>query len=414
VSGGWKINQGAALRAVVLDPAPGSAKAAPPVVTLAKADVWGAIDTVCQGFPVVAADAGDLARGWISWLEADPNASSESAACLWGGSQGGVLRLARLDAAGAAVAGETCSASGTDGPLALTGGFAVRGSGPGGLPDPLSSPILSIRPQGTSLNKFSASLTLTSSTLDAQSETTISASAGVFSLVHPVTVDLVTPLTDGTRFWSFGLTEKVSGATTTRQLWALPVDNAGVDMAPAVWLTGTTVSGGGSGDLHDITAVCAMDAAVSASGEVGVAMVVRRGGNDQILLARRTQLGAAVVDLIKEKSPSKGDCRFGLASVRLVSVGGDWIAAYFEGIGVPPMQGAVGYAKFDGATASSTAIDVLSPATLDSNGGSSPTNSLAWRGLGGFVADASGAVSLVVETQDNLGNREISMHTFKP
>lgn len=423
VSGGWKINQAAALRAVVLDPVAGDLKAQPPVVTLPKAAAWGSSATVCQGFPVVAKDPSAADRAWLGWLEADPGAATETAACLFGGSQGGVLRLARLDGAAvasgggwSAAAGEVCSATGPTGPLFLTGGLAVHDAGSGLPANPSQTLMVGARPIGASLNTFGASQLMTLGTVNSAAPVQDNAISGNFSLIHPVTLDLVTPASDGTRFWSLGLTEKVSGVTTTRQLWALPVDAAGVDQTPVAWLTGTAVTTGpGSGDLKDITAVCALDAAVSDSGEIGVAMVVRRGGNDQILLARRSAAGAMTVDVIKEQGPSKGDCRHGLSAARVLAVGSSWVVTDITTSFLAPSTGKLSYTLIEQTTVTPHSLAAFDTMTTDTaTGGSAPINPLAGRGLGGLVAGVNGVVTLVVEAGDGAGIHSVQVYTFKP
>ncbi|MBM5813023.1 MAG: hypothetical protein FJ191_13845, partial [Gammaproteobacteria bacterium] len=167
-SGGWVIKNSAGARLRLLGLAPQVAavgkKAAPEVVTLPTAALFGASKTVIQAFPVFAADAKEGKQVWLGWLEADPANQDAGKQCLAAGGQGGVPRVARVDAGVKAgkveVAGEVCSKVPSLGPLFLTQGFAVLDGAPADVAAVEKRPFLTFRAQGTDLSTWSTAMLL--------------------------------------------------------------------------------------------------------------------------------------------------------------------------------------------------------------------------------------------------------------
>ena len=238
-----------------------------------------------------------------------------------------------------------------------------------------------------------------------------------FSLVHPTLVDLGTQtLATDTQFWALALSE--SGSTTvTRHLWALPMDSTGTQKAAAVWLGGTTVNGAsGIGDLHDITAVCGMDAAVLASGEVGVTIVVRRGLKDQVLLARfkdGVQVGAP--DVVKEAATDATNaCNYGIIAARVAAAPDGYFILYSSiSSGGSTGTATLAHAITGAPTTYSFADIPTTAAWTTDNADSSSVGLLASRGLAAPVHIGGGVVSVVLEAKYQA-QRAIKLYTFKP
>jgi len=406
------------LKAVVLDnqiAAPADKKA-PPVVTLGQASAFGASKDVCQGFPVVAKDSDGGA--WLSWLEADVKLGT----CLGGAGQGGVLRLARLDAgaavnaaAWAAVAGEACSVGDPNGPMFLEQGFALLDAGGA---DPATRGVVSARPQGANLNGWLSTILLKIDSIAAF----VAVNGGPsnpYSKVHPVVVDLGKAAVK-TRYWTLALAEKAAPAT--RYLWAQAMDKVGVADDPILWQTGVVATPGTTSDFNGITAVCSLDAAADANGAVGAVVVVRRGGKDELLFVSRSGDGLKTVVSSLKTSGSGLDCRTGLSAARVVSAGaGSWVVATYSGNGGSQTLGTVQVHKVTIDLANkATAADItpaafsgLTVATTDSVVGPGfPTNALDFRGLADIVA-VGGVTRLVIESLDaSSGKHQLLLYSF--
>jgi hypothetical protein len=406
VSGGWQITGKAALHAVILDDVVAAAdkKPLPPVVTLPAALTWKASGTVAQGYPVVVNDPLNPAQAWLSWLEADPAGGG----CLTGAGVGGVLRLARLDgtvvkSGDVAVAGEQCSLTANASPMFMTQGMAMIDALGVAANDPGARGVLSLRPNGTNLQTVSTAQVEFVGPVDSKQDQLIA--GGPFSKVHPVVVD--TGSKSGTRYYGLALTEK--GTTTVnRKLWALPVDSAGVETDATTWLQGNTPATSTAGDLDGVTAVCSLDATVNAAGTVGVLLVVRRAGNDEILLAERDVAGKTTV--VKQGTqPSFGDCAYGWTSARLAPLATGW---YID------VQNADGSA-LSGNLLIGKSGSILAPITgqfslTTDSSAASTVPALAWRGLAQPLVQG-GNVTLVIEGKEPTTKAaSLRITTFQP
>ena len=426
--GAWSITKPAGLRAVLLDPVllPPAQKAttlqAPPTeVLLPAATGWADASTVCQAFPSVAADPDDPTRAWLSWLESAPG---QKVACLTGAGQGGLLRLGRLDGAllpptmgpglpkWLAVAGDAadlggsalCTAGDAFLPGFLTGGFAVL---PGGGGDVGKEGVVSVRPGAASLNALGAKEMLRTGSANTNAPTDTNPITGSFGLGHPVVVDVGG--SGAARFFAIATTEKLASGTTTRAVWAVPISDAGVDDSPQEWSKGTTPSAGsGTGDLHDITAICGLDAGVDAGGNVGVVLAVKRAGKDAVLLVTRAP-GAATgtVTTLKEQTSADASCGIGISAVRIAGrASGDFAVEWLFSSGpTDPTLGGIWVTS----SANNTPINLATLTAWDTDGSGAP---LAWRGLGGLVVGKGGVVSTVIEGRTGT-NRAIFLHSFK-
>ena len=159
--------------------------------------------------------------------------------------------------------------------------------------DVAAKALVSVRPYAPSLNAAASQQNLRVGDMSSNTPSGLTYKTGPFPVLHPVLVDTKAGLPSTERFWAIAVNQKMIVSSTTWSVWATPLDGAGLDDVPVEWSKGTTpASGSGTGDLHDITAVCGMDASVDAAGNVGVALVVRRSGKDAVLLVTRAP-GAA-------------------------------------------------------------------------------------------------------------------------
>ena len=419
----WSITKPAGLRAAIVDSivaAPGAkatvALAPVPVVTLPTATGWTDGAAVCQGYPAVARDplAGNLA--WLSWLESAPG---QNPACLTANGQGGLLRLGRLDGGAlpaggiwSAVAGDQadlsaaplCTAKDAFLPSFLTAGFGVL---PVSGTDVTVKGILSVRPNAGTVNSLGVAELLRVGTANQNQNTTTNPITGSFSQIHPVVLDMGT--LDPVRFFAIGMTQKLASGTTTHALWAVPISATGADDSPVEWSKGSTpATGTGTGDLKDITAVCAMDASVDAAGTVGVALVVRRGGKDAVLLVTRAA-GAAtgVVTTVKEQTSADPGCAIGISAVRIAGrSAGDFVMEWLQSAG--PTDVALGGIWLT-SSAANAPVQLTTLTAWDTDGSAAP---LAWRGLGGLAVGPGGVVSTVIEGRTGT-SRALFLHSLK-
>jgi hypothetical protein len=405
VTGGWEINKAAELKAVVLDSLvkPKEEKVATtdgwkalPVFALPKAKDFAGSSKVCQGFPVVMQDAAALAKGelaWVSWLEADLGAS-EPSGCLKGKAMGGRVRVAALGAAGVSgLAEDACPTLAGTSPLFMTPAFVVR--------DPASAAKDAVtgRPWMT-VRAFGASLVEDFNALSVHGQPEVPASAfpitAPFMRVHPVIVD--TGKVGASRYYVVGMTKK-SGGT----LWAQPLSDAGKESDEETWATAAK-------ELAGVTAVCGIDAVWNPKAqEVGVVLVVRKGKSSEVWVLRK---GAGAVSgpvVVATVATEVESCEFGLTAARLLALPTGTNLALWRKQDGTGSSGEV----FASGVAGSVAGPVMQIPLLSALSTDDAATHLAWRGLGGMTADASGTVQGAMEAKSPI-HRGIKVHTWKP
>lgn len=408
VTGGWQIDKGAELRAVLLDPIvkPASEKKATAdgwksltTVTLPKAKDWAVGATVCQGFPVVSGDAAVLAGGglgWLSWLESDVGAV-EPGGCLKGKAMGGRVRVASLSAMGAAVAQEDgCPALGSTSPLFMTQAFVMRDPVVGAKDAVAGRGWMTVRAFGGSLVEPFANLQVHGSPQVPSGPVKVGY-GGDYARVHPVLVDTTKP--GAARYVALAVTNK-AGA---HSLWAQPLADDGVDGTAETWLTAAD-------GLKGVTAVCGVDAAWNGkTGEVGVVLVVRREGKSAVVLVRKGGGVATVVEVAADTVAST-TCDKGFSTARVgVLPSGKYALVWRKQLGADALG--------EGSTAVVDGSLVATPKALASDGvwsTDSGAGALAWRGVGDVVGGAGDLATVVVEAQPKENVRAIQVLTFKP
>ncbi|MCO4764238.1 MAG: hypothetical protein KC502_22185 [Myxococcales bacterium] len=414
VSGGkWQITKPAAMRAVLLDSVeeskPGAGKPKPKVVTFASA-LKG--KNVCQGFPAVSADPNSSSQGWLTWLEADVKAGT----CLVNKYQGGIPRLARLDgsapkgAAPWAAAGAVCPASAGQKPSFVTPGFTALA---GAESDPSKRGGIWVRPSGFGLSEVGANQSLMSGPVTKSLWSKGVPQIAEFSTTRSVVIDMGKTDKTGARYWALAMDEEKSGNSYNRAIWAQAFDSSGAKKSKSAWLSSST--GNGKVVLSGVTEVCSVDAAYDAkSGKTGIVVVTRKSGKDYVWLLIRDAAGIVSPQQVVNKN-SKGDCRTGFASARVVAGDGAWFVATYESpFASQPTYGSILIHR-------TTLTDSKQVSTLDSAGlrttdsvaGSGPSSSLAWRGLADLWYSADGVLSVAAEI-DGAGKRAIAIHAFKP
>jgi hypothetical protein len=406
-NGGWVVKKPARLMAMPLDPqlvAPAQ-KVKPQAMVLPISGYFGASTTVCQGFPQVAADPLVPTQAWLAWLEADPGQMDAVKGCLGNGGQGGVMRIARLDGKSAVgkveVAGEVCTYKEGTPPLFLTAGLAVLDGAPADLMNVNQRGVLSVRPNGTSLKLWSTSLALKAKVIgDSTGATNL---VGQFAMVHPVLVDFGAQAAAAERYLSVGI-EDDSGALN---LWGTHLKADGTKGALASWTTATPVAE----VLAGATAVCGIDATVNASGTLGILTVLRKAGQDLVVLITRDAKGVVKTEQLVGKT-SKGDCRVGVAGARLAATGVGWLpVTYTAGSLAAPGAGTVEYLYKNSAIP--IAIDGIDAATTDNATSGGPNHALAWRGLASPLSSGT-SITLVVESTDGASKRSIHLWSWAP
>ena len=147
--------------------------------------------------------------------------------------------------------------------------------------------------------------------------------------------------------------------------------------------------------------MCGLDATLAPDGEVGIVVVLRKGGQDVLALITRGLTGATVADVIKSVA-SKGDCRVGLAGVRVTHPIDKWAVQTFSADNSISSGGSESF-MLTGTTVTPTAAGASGiAATTDTVAdGLLPVNALGWRGLTG-VQVFGGALVAAVETYDSL------------
>jgi hypothetical protein len=326
--------------------------------------------------------------------------------CLGNGGQGGVMRIARLDGKSAVgkveVAGEVCTYKEGTPPLFLTAGLAVLDGAPADLMNVNQRGVLSVRPNGTSLKLWSTSLALKAKVIgDSTGATNL---VGQFAMVHPVLVDFGAQAAAAERYLSVGI-EDDSGALN---LWGTHLKADGTKGALASWTTATPVAE----VLAGATAVCGIDATVNASGTLGILTVLRKAGQDLVVLITRDAKGVVKAEQLVGQE-SQGDCRVGVAAARLAWTGKAWLPMVFEtALATTPFQGSVKYLW------SNSALKVPLPqgivaATLDNAASGGPTHALAWRAVVRPVHDAT-SMTTAVEAVNGTDARSIHLWSWAP
>jgi hypothetical protein len=407
-NGGWVVKKPARLMAMPLDPqlvAPAQ-KVKPQAMVLPISGYFGASTTVCQGFPQVAADPLVPTQAWLAWLEADPSQTEAAKACLGSGGQGGVMRIARLDGKSTVgkveVAGEVCTKAAINGPLFLTGGLAVLDGDDTKLMNVNQRGLLAVRPIGGSLADWTSSLALKAKAIgDSTGATNL---VGQFAMVHPVLVDFGAQAAAAERYLAVGI-EDDSGALN---LWGTHLKADGTKGALASWTTATPVAE----VLAGATAVCGIDATVNASGTLGILTVLRKAGQDLVVLITRDAKGVVKTEQLVGQE-SQGDCRVGVAAARLAWTGKAWLPMVFEtSDATSPFKGSVKYLW------SNSALKVPLPqgivaATLDNAASGGPTHALAWRAVVRPVHDAT-SMTTAVEAVNGTDARSIHLWSWAP
>lgn len=397
--GGWVVSEPARLRALALDPQVASPqnKQAPAVWTLPVSEQFGGADGVCQAWPTITADPEDDSRLWLSWLEAKPGATGS---CLASSGQGGLLRFARLDSASgpafATVSG-VCPGTAANGPLFLTQGLGVLdGSGP--LSDPAALEAIAVRPLGADLSNFIPGVGL----------------RGIGGLSVTATLNSLAPLAAGPvalvpyPSGSSGEPWIALGASNdegTWTLWAHGVKTTGAKGTLATWI----------GDLSQqpvisgASAICSVDAVVDDEGALGVAVVVRRNGLDEVALMQRSLAGQLDVTIRKSQA-SLGDCRVGIAAARIAAApGGFAVTAYVTPLAITPFAASLqsaGPVEVPVVTVPDAALS-----TTDNGAAGGPTFALGWRGLTRPQFGPGGTVTVLQEVLTTTESRKLLLFT---
>ncbi len=127
-----------------------------------------------------------------------------------------------------------------------------------------------------------------------------------------------------------------------------------------------------------------------------------------VTLVTRDAVGtvkSAIVKKAESDVDSKGDCRTGLAAVRLSAVAAGW-AVHVLAISAPTSTNTGKAELFIGAASAPTSKSTANVVTLDTSAGAGPTAALAWRGLSGTVDHQAGYIGTAVEASDiNLVRR---------
>jgi hypothetical protein len=291
------------------------------------------------------------------------------------------------------------------GPLVLTQALGLLDAVGVDAADPAKRGVISVRPEGTTLAKWTSALLARIGLIDGASALGSLGAANPFSQVHPVLVDTgVKSNKADARYYSVALTEKTSAQT--RQLWAVPMDSEGADDTAQTWLAGANGAASTGTDFNGISAVCSLDATVEpTSGDIAVVMVVRRGSEDQVLLGVKKGANAMTVGVVAKQASFGVACGTGLSTARVGVVGSQYMVAWLDSNG-PTSTGAVYTTKVPGPQLGIAAkVPLLIAADKD---GSGPSQ-LAWRGLSRPTASAEGTVTLAVETGTG-----VSLYTFKP
>ena len=407
-SGGWVVKKGARLQALPLDPqllAPGQ-KVKPQALTLPVASFFGASTTVCQAFPQFAADPLVPTQAWLTWLEADPGQVDAAKGCLGNGGQGGVVRIARLDGKSASgkvdVAGEVCTYKEGTPPLFLTAGLAVLDGSQADWTNVNQRGILTVRPNGTSLKIWSTSLALKAKVIGDSSLP--SNMIGQFAKVHPVVVDFGSAAIAAERYLALGV-EEDAGAFS---LWGTHLKADGTKGALASWTSATPVAEVFAGASN----VCSIDATVNSAGTLGAVAVLRKGGQDLVVLVSRDSKGLVKAEQLFA-AESQGDCRVGVAAARLAWTGKAWLPMVFETLAsTVPLQGSVKYLWNNSALKLSLPQGIVA-ATLDNASAGGPTHALAWRAVARPVALGS-AMATAIEAVNGTDARSIHVWSWVP
>jgi hypothetical protein len=222
-------------------------------------------------------------------------------------------------------------------------------------------------------------------------------------MVHPVLVDFGAQAAAAERYLAVGATSK-SGKFG---LWATPIASDGTDDVPVAWTTATPVAE----VLAGATAVCGIDATVNASGTLGILTVLRKAGQDLVVLITRDAKGVVKTEQLVGKT-SKGDCRVGVAGARLAATGVGWLpVTYTAGSLAAPGAGTVEYLYKNSAIP--IAIDGIDAATTDNATSGGPNHALAWRGLASPLSSGT-SITLVVESTDGASKRSIHLWSWAP
>ena len=409
-AGAWSVKKPARLLAMPLDPqlvAPAQ-KVKPQAITLPVAKFFGSSTGVCQAFAQVASDPLVPNQAWLAWLEADPSQPDPAKGCLGNGGQGGVMRLARLDGNSAQgkvdVAGEVCTYKEGTPPLFLTAGVAVLDGGASDLMNVNQRGLLSVRPNGTSLKIWSTSLSLKGKVIDDPVGSVNIGAPTDLALVRPVLVDFggVAPASE--RYLSLAVIVKAN----VPALWAIPIASTSEDGSPVAWTSDKTV-----GDVFaGASAVCSLDAMVNPLGTLGIVVVLRKAGQDQVVLVTRDAAGVLKAEQVAGPE-SQGDCRVGIAGARITWTGSSWIPTLFETLAPTiPLQGAVKYLWANSAVKVSLPQGNVA-ATLDNGTAGGPNVALAWRGVARPVSSGT-ALTTAVEAVNASDTRSIFLWSWKP
>ena len=175
----------------------------------------------------------------------------------------------------------------------------------------------------------------------------------------------------------------------------------------ASWTSDKTV-----GDVFaGASAVCSLDAMVNPLGTLGIVVVLRKAGQDQVVLVTRDAAGGLKAEQVVGK-PSKGDCRVGVAGARIGWVGNGWLPVVFETLGpTVPMQGGVKYLWANSAQEVPLPLGMVA-ATLDNASKDGPTLPLAWRGLTRPVPSGT-AMTVAIEAADDTSG-SLHLWSWKP
>jgi hypothetical protein len=254
------------------------------------------------------------------------------------------------------------------------------------------------------LGEWNSSIGIKSKSIGDTSPAVSANAPTAFAMVRPVLADFgLTALADQ-RYLTLGVDDDNAGL----HLWGSYVKADGAKGSLASWTTETPAKE----VFANATAVCGIDATVNASGTLGILTVLRKAGQDLVVLITRDAKGVVKAEQLVGQE-SQGDCRVGVAAARLAWTGKAWLPMVFEtALATTPFQGSVKYLW------SNSALKVPLPqgivaATLDNAASGGPTHALAWRAVVRPVHDAT-SMTTAVEAVNGTDARSIHLWSWAP
>lgn len=397
--GSWVVGAPARLRAMALDPqlAAPDAKVAPSVWTLPVSEQFADAATVCQAWPTVASDPSDPTRLWLGWLEASPTAPTS---CLASTGQGGLVRIARLDAASGetfATSSGVCPATAPNGPLFLTQGLVVL-AGQSAVTSPEQLAAVAVRPQGADLGNW-----FTGVALRGLGAASVSTTLNSLAPLAAGPVAMVAHASGGSdEPWTALGASNDEGSWS---LWAHGIKSTGSKGTLATWTSDANLQS----LLSGASAVCSVDANTDPNGTLGAVLVLRTSTKDQVVLLERSQAGVLTLTPLLSQN-SLGDCRVGVAGARIAAApSGFAVTAYVTPLAITPFAASIVSLGPVGVPVASLAGAAVS--TTDNAASGGPAFGLGWRGLTRPQFGPAGTVTVLQEVLTTTSSRQLLLYT---